>query len=97
MVSLVQLYTEQTYIKIKRIVMLFSELKCKEVINIRDCRKLGRVQDLEFNPCTGCIEKIYIPACGGKFGLFFQTEPDYIICFQEIKQIGPDIILVDVK
>ena len=76
--------------------MLFSELRCKEVINIRDCRKLGRVQDIEFNVCTGCIEKIFIPACG-KFRSFFPTEPDYVICFNEIKQIGPDIILVDVK
>ncbi len=77
--------------------MLYSELKCKEVINIRDCKKLGRVQDIEFNACTGCIEKIYIPACHGKWGSIFPTEPDYVICFREIKQIGPDIILVDVK
>ncbi len=77
--------------------MLFSELKCKEVINLCDCRKLGKVQDFEFNPCTGCIEKLYVPACPGKWGCFFPTEPDLVICFHEIKQIGPDIILVDVK
>ncbi len=77
--------------------MLFSELKCKEVINLCDCRRLGRVQDLEFNPCTGCIEKIYVPMCSGKWGYFFPAEPDLVICFHEIKQIGPDIILVDVK
>jgi len=77
--------------------MLFSELKCKEVINLCDCRRLGKVQDLEFNPCTGCIEKIYVPLCPNKFGCIFQTEPDLVICFNEIKQIGPDIILVDVK
>ena len=77
--------------------MLFSELKCKEVINIRDCRKLGRVQDIEFNPCNGCIEKIFIPCSCSKFASLFPTEPDYVICFNEIKQIGPDIILVDVK
>lgn len=77
--------------------MLFSELKCKEVINLCDCRKLGKVQDIEFNPCTGCIEKIYLPICSNKFGIFFQPEPDLVICFNEIKQIGPDIILVDVK
>lgn len=93
----VEIYSVDTYNKIKRCVMLFSELKCKEVINIRDCRKLGRVQDIEFDCCTGCIEKIYIPACCGKFGCLFPTEPDYVICFREIKQIGPDIILVDVK
>ena len=77
--------------------MLFSELKCKEVINLCDCRKLGKVQDLEFNPCTGCIEKIYVPMCPGKWNCFLGTDPDLVICFNEIKQIGPDIILVDVK
>ena len=35
--------------------MLFSELKCKDVINIRDCKKLGHVCDLEFDECSGCI------------------------------------------
>ena len=77
--------------------MLFTDLKCKEVINIRDCKKIGRVQDIEFNPCNGCIEKIIIPSCCGRFGGLFPTEPDYVICFNEIKQIGPDIILVEVK
>ena len=38
--------------------MLFSELKCKDVINIRDCKKLGHVCDLEFDECSGCICKI---------------------------------------
>ena len=35
--------------------MLFSELKCKDVINIRDCKKLGHVCDLEFDEHDGCI------------------------------------------
>ena len=38
--------------------MLFSELKCKDVINVRDCKKLGHVCDLEFDECSGCICKI---------------------------------------
>lgn len=77
--------------------MLFSELKCKEVINIKDCRRLGKVQDLEFNACTGCIEKIFVPSCCNIFSCIFPSEPDCVICFRDIKQIGPDIILVDVK
>ena len=35
--------------------MLFSELKCKDVVNLRDCRKMGHVIDFEFDECTGCI------------------------------------------
>ena len=37
--------------------MLFSELKCKDVINVRDCKKLGHVCDLEFDECSGCPEE----------------------------------------
>ena len=41
--------------------MLFSELKCKDVINLRDCRKLGNIADFEFDECTGCICKVIVP------------------------------------
>lgn len=75
--------------------MLFSELKCKDVINIRDCKKLGRVSDLEFDECSGCIRKIIIP--GGKMLSFLNCEPDIVIPYKDIRQIGPDIILVDLK
>ena len=39
--------------------MLFSELKCKDVINMRDCKKLGRISDLEFDQCSGQICKVF--------------------------------------
>ena len=67
--------------------MLFSELKCKDVINLKDCRKLGRICDLEFDKCSGQICKVIIPS-GNRFL--------NILC-QDIKQIGPDIIIVDLK
>lgn len=75
--------------------MLFSELREKEVVSIRECRKLGHVCDIEFDCKKGCIEKIYVPA-GNKWCNLFHQEPDYVICYCDIKQIGPDIILVDV-
>ena len=34
--------------------MLFSELRDKEVISIKECRKLGHVSDIEFDYCKGC-------------------------------------------
>jgi len=74
--------------------MLFSELKCKEVICVRNCKRLGRVADFEFDQCTGQIHKIIIPSCS-MLSLWFHNEPDYEICYKDIKQIGPDIILVD--
>jgi YlmC/YmxH family sporulation protein len=76
--------------------MLFSELKSKDVINIRDCKKLGNVCDMEFDACTGCICKIIVPG-GNKLFSFLRCEPEIVIPFKDIKQIGPDIILVDIN
>lgn len=76
-------------------IMLLSEFKCKEVINLRNCKQLGRVSDLEFDECSGCIHKIFVPR-GNKWENFFKCQEDYCIPFRDIKQIGPDIILVDI-
>lgn len=76
--------------------MLFSELRCKDVISIKNCKKLGRVQDIEFDCKTGCICKIIVPGeC--KFLSFMKGEPEIAIPFKNICQIGPDIILVDIN
>lgn len=75
--------------------MLFSEFKCKEVINLKDCKRLGKVTDFEFDECKGCIHKLIVPS-GGKFCSFFNPGTDYIIPYCDIRQIGPDIILVDI-
>lgn len=75
--------------------MLFSEWKKKEVINLKNCQRLGKVCDLEFDECTGQICKIIIPG-DNKLCSLFCSEPDYVICYRDIKQIGPDIIIVDI-
>jgi YlmC/YmxH family sporulation protein len=76
--------------------MTFSELKSKDVINICDCKRLGRISDLEFDHCKGCIVSVMIPG-GGKLASFLRCEPDITIPYKDIRQIGPDIILVDIK
>ena len=76
--------------------MKFSDLKCKEVINIRDCKRLGRVMDMEFDECTGCIHTLIVP--GNCKPLFFVgSGKEIVIYYKDIKQIGPDIILVDIS
>ena len=76
--------------------VLYSEFKNKEVINIRDCRCLGRTTNLEFDECTGCICKIFVSDCGRLFNLF-KSDTEIVIAFKDIRQIGPDIILVDIS
>jgi len=75
--------------------MLFSEFQRKEVINIKDCKNLGHVSDLEFDKYTGHICKIIIKG-SNKICNIFSCEPEFVINYKDIKQIGPDIILVDV-
>lgn len=74
--------------------MTFDELCSKEVISIKDCRKLGHVVDLEFDECKGCICKLIVSPKNGLINFICQGE-EYEIPFGNIRQIGPDIILVD--
>lgn len=75
--------------------MFLDDFCEKEVISICDCRKLGNVHNLEFDACTGCICRIIVrERCGIKG--FFGVGEEIEIPFQKIKQIGPDIILVEI-
>ncbi len=78
--------------------MLFTDFRKKEVINLRDCRILGNVVDMEFDECNGCIKKIFVSdhPCFCSLLSAFSSESEIEICFKDIRQIGPDIILVDV-
>lgn len=76
--------------------MRICELKQKEVINVRDCRRLGYVGDVDFDICTGCMLALIVPGPGCFCG-FLGREKEYIIPFCDICQIGDDIILVEVR
>ena len=76
--------------------MRISELKQKEVINVKDCKRLGFVGDVDFDMKTGCMLAIIVPGPGCICG-FLGREKEYIIPFCDICQVGDDSILVDVK
>ncbi|MBU9728910.1 MULTISPECIES: YlmC/YmxH family sporulation protein [Diplocloster] len=75
--------------------MRVYELKQKEVINICDCARLGCVIDIDFDIKTGCVRALIIPGPGKGFCLFGR-DMEYVIPWCQVKQIGADIILVDV-
>lgn len=75
--------------------MRMCELKQKEVINICDCRRLGFVGDVDIDMETGCLLAIIVPGPGCFCG-FLVREKEYVIPFCDIRQVGPDIILVNV-
>lgn len=76
--------------------MRLCELREKEVINICSCKKLGCVEDLEFNLCDGCLEAIIVPQ-HTKFCGIFGSECEYVIPFECINKIGADIIMVEIS
>ena len=76
--------------------MRLCELREKEVINMCSCKKLGCVEDLEFNLCDGCLEALIVPQ-HAKFCGIFGSESEYVIPFECIKKIGEDIIMVEIN
>ena len=68
----------------------FNELKEKEIINVADGKKLGRVEDVIFDKDRGTVVGIVIP---GEKRLFRRSE-DIFIPIEELKRIGEDVILV---
>ncbi len=75
--------------------MRFCELINKEVINCRDGERLGYICDIEFNSCTACIQTIILPGPCKLWGILGRDQ-EYIIPWNCIRQIGTDVILVDI-
>ena len=76
-------------------VMRICDLRQKEVINVRDCQRLGFVADVDFDCNTGCICQLIVPG-PGKFCGLFGRETEYTIGWKCVCQIGDDVILVDI-
>ncbi len=74
----------------------FSDLRCREVINVSTGCRLGCVGDALVNMKDGCITALIVPGPARFFGLFGR-EDDYILPWSCITRIGPDIILIDGK
>ena len=71
------------------------DFKSKEVINIKDGRRLGFVQDVCADLETGKITSIVVPG-SNKIINMFTNENDIVITWDKIKCIGDDIILVEI-
>ncbi len=74
----------------------FTELQCKEVICLGDGRRLGFVSDVTVEVPDGRVVALIVPGPCRFLGLFGRRE-DYILPWECIRRIGPDIVLVDVK
>lgn len=71
------------------------DFKHKEVINIKDGKRLGYVQDVCADLESGAIVSIIVPG-GNKLLSMFSSSNDITIPWSKIHCIGEDVILVDI-
>lgn len=70
-----------------------EDLRCKDIINVKDGMRIGCVDDVIINTCSAQVESLVVYGRKKCFGLFGR-EPDIIICWKDINMIGEDTILV---
>lgn len=73
--------------------MRLCELKQKDVINVCCGKKIGCVVDLEFDQKNCRVTALIVSSGIHFFNLFCNDE--VVIPWCHIKQIGPDVILVE--
>ncbi len=71
----------------------FLDLKEKEVINVFNGKKLGRIIDIVFNSANGEVLGLVVP--GDK--KFIRRGDDVFIPLDKLKRIGNDVILVGLQ
>ena len=71
----------------------FTDLQCKEVICVNDGRRLGFITDVQIGVPEGHVIAVVVPGpC--RFLGFFGRRDDFVIPWNCIRRIGPDIVLV---
>lgn len=75
--------------------MRLSELRFRDVVTVKDGRRLGFISDWEVDAQSGRLLALVVPGSPRAFGLLGR-EPDHVIPWEKIKKIGEDVILVEV-
>lgn len=74
----------------------FTQLQCKEVICVQDGQRLGFVSDVLVEVPCGTVCAIVVPGPCRFLGCLGRSD-DFLIPWNSICKIGPDVILVDVR
>lgn len=72
--------------------MNLSDLQRKDVINIDNGKKLGKIIDAQVTE-NGVIE--YFVVMDHKFWRFWKSSGEINVTINQIKKIGSDVILID--
>ena len=76
--------------------MKLSELQRKDIINIKDGKKIGKIVDVEYEKKSGYMIHFVIEKTHFVRNLLFSTE-ELNIKFTQIKKLGEDVILIDIS
>ena len=73
----------------------FTELKQKDVVNVRDGKRLGKPIDLALDD-GACVEALIVPLPGSILNLIRPEKEGCMIPWNRVLRIGDDVILVDI-
>ena len=74
----------------------FTQLQCKEVICVQDGRRLGFISDVVVEVPEGTVCALVVPGPGKLLGCLGRGD-DFLIPWNAVCRIGPDVVLVDVQ
>ena len=74
--------------------MRLSDLQNKDIVNINDGRRVGRIIDADID-LKGNINYLLVEEIKG-FKRFMSKDYEISVTFDKIKKIGEDVILIDI-
>lgn len=77
--------------------MTLSELRTKEVIDVQDGKRLGRVMDLEFCTQSSRVTALVVPTDTSLLQSLRGEKCGLVIPWENVKRIGDDVILVSTR
>ena len=77
--------------------MTLSELKQKEVVDLADGRRLGKVMDLEFSLKDSRITALVVPADTSFLQSLRGEKCGLVIPWEDVYRIGDDVVLVTIR
>ena len=76
--------------------MKLSELQKKDIINIKDGSRVGKIVDVEFDINNGYMIHFIIEKNSLIKSLLYNNN-ELTIKFSQIKKLGEDVILIDIS
>ena len=71
-----------------------SELRCKEIIDVRDGGRFGYVGDVAVDLDSGQVKALIVPGRLRLLGLLGREE-DIVFPWTAVRRVGEDVILVE--